>query len=108
MSHSRISEYLQIKQSRYGRRPGREARHTVPPDRKFCADQGFDAGFRRQPGEFRRPVQAAGIREGDGGEAVFDGQLHDSRSHGIRQNTCWPRTALVLSGRRKTTVPSSC
>ena len=29
MSHSSISEYLQIQQSRYSRRPGREARHVL-------------------------------------------------------------------------------
>ena len=29
MSHSSIREYLQIQQSRYPRRPGREARHVL-------------------------------------------------------------------------------
>ena len=29
MSHSSISKYLQIQQSRYGRRPGRETRRVL-------------------------------------------------------------------------------
>ena len=40
MSHSSISKYLQIQQSRYGRRPGREARRGLLDGCVTVTDQG--------------------------------------------------------------------
>ena len=43
MSHSSISKYLQIQQSKYGRRPGREARRVFLDECVSVTDQGANS-----------------------------------------------------------------